>query len=194
MTGARGRSLQTDSARQHRIQRGCGEDISFELELIERFGMTVHCFDPSPVGAETAERAGRKDRRLIFRPVGLAATAVPLTFETTDSQPGTMHHWYKPTTKSSAVAVAECTTIPAEMHRNGHSHIDLLKLDIEGFEYEVLESCLDAGIRPGQICVELHHFFPNLSWKQSMGILWRLRRCGYRLVHKHYYDYTLIRT
>jgi FkbM family methyltransferase len=28
-----------------------------------------------------------------------------------------------------------CTTVPSEMEKHGHKKIDLLKIDIEGFEY-----------------------------------------------------------
>ena len=56
-----------------------------------------------------------------------------------------------------------CTSIVQEMEMNGHDSIDLLKIDIEGFEYEVLQSCLEERIPIKQICVEFHDFFPEIS-------------------------------
>lgn len=82
------------------------------------------------------------------------------------------------------------TTIADEMAANGHSRIDLLKIDIEGFEHEVLKSCIDNGILPRQICVEFHHFFPGGSKSETAKTVWKLRQAGYRLVHKTYYDWT----
>jgi hypothetical protein len=42
------------------------------------------------------------------------------------------------------------------MDELGHRHLDLLKLDIEGAEYEVLESLEAEGIVSRILCVEFH--------------------------------------
>jgi|GEM_PF-5907822 len=42
------------------------------------------------------------------------------------------------------------------MHQFNKSRIDLLKIDIEGYEYEVLEDLLSNSIPVTQICVEIH--------------------------------------
>ena len=61
---------------------------------------------------------------------------------------------------------------------NGHDSIDLLKIDIEGFEYEVLEDCLEDRIPIKQICVEFHDFFPEISKAKTkendlrLGVPW----------------------
>lgn len=44
----------------------------------------------------------------------------------------------------------------------GHDRIDVLKMDIEGSEYEVIPTILDAGVEIGQILVEIHErYFPD---------------------------------
>ncbi len=40
------------------------------------------------------------------------------------------------------------------MHEFGHRRIDLLKLDVEGAEYEILRSMLVDDIKPRVLCVE----------------------------------------
>lgn len=58
-------------------------------------------------------------------------------------------------------------TLPSLMQQNGHAYIDLLKIDIEGSEYDALDTMMDAfestrsasgtGVLPiGQIMIELH--------------------------------------
>ena len=42
------------------------------------------------------------------------------------------------------------------MKSNGHSHLDLLKIDIEGAEYEVLNYLINKSISVTQILVEFH--------------------------------------
>ena len=50
---------------------GVGRDLSFECAMIERFGATVHAFDPTPLAIEWA-RAQRLPDRLVLRELGLA--------------------------------------------------------------------------------------------------------------------------
>jgi len=42
------------------------------------------------------------------------------------------------------------------MQEHGHTHIDLLKIDIEGAEYQVLDNMLHENILPTILCIEFH--------------------------------------
>jgi hypothetical protein len=79
------------------------------------------------------------------------------------------------------------------MQRNHHHSIDLLKIDIEGFEYEVLESCLADRIPIQQICVEFHDFFPEISKAKTRGMIRALNAHGFDLIHRHRHDHTFLR-
>ena len=69
------------------------------------------------------------------------------------------------------------------MKKNGHKHIDFLKLDIEGMEYEVLEDILTRRLSIQQICVEFHHgILPGISRSQSIRYILRLIARGYKLL------------
>jgi hypothetical protein len=85
-----------------------------------------------------------------------------------------------------------CTTLPAELRKNGHTSIDLLKIDIEGFEYEVLESCLSAGIPIKQICVEFHDFFPHIPRRKTTDMIRLLQSKGFELIHRLRHDHTFL--
>src|SRR6204780_5003315 len=50
---------------------GVGEDASFDLGLIERFGCTVYAFDPVPEAARYAATVAAAEPRWRFQPVGL---------------------------------------------------------------------------------------------------------------------------
>lgn len=76
------------------------------------------------------------------------------------------------------------------MAAHGHRAIDLLKMDIEGFEYGVVEQILAERIAVRQLCVEFHSWLrPRQTWKTT----WRLRRSGYRLIFKHRGDHTFVK-
>src|ERR1700722_17190713 len=163
---------------------GVGEDITFEQELIRRFGVKIHIFDPSPVAASTIARANTD--HLLFKPIGLAASTVA-NFSIGGGTASST--WLKAGGNESL----PCTSLAREMELNGHLHIDLLKIDIEGFEYEVLESCLSQRIPIHQICVEFHDFFPEIPKAKTRKMIRALESQGFDLIHRHRHDHTFLR-
>ncbi len=163
---------------------GVGEDITFEQELIRRFGVKIHIFDPAPVAARTIAKANND--HLLFRAVGLSASTTggfSIGGGTDDST------WLK----AGGNEALPCTTLAHEMERNHDDSIDLLKIDIEGFEYEVLESCLAERIPIKQICVEFHDFFPEISKAKTRDMIRTLDSHGFDLIHRHRHDHTFLR-
>jgi FkbM family methyltransferase len=163
---------------------GVGEDITFEQELIRRFGVKIYIYDPSPVATRTIAFANTD--RLLFRCVGLSATANGTFSIGGGSGEST---WLKAGGSQSL----PCTNLKHEMQTNGHTSIDLLKIDIEGFEYEVLEKCLEERISIKQICVEFHDFFPEIARSKTRKMIRNLLSHGYDLIHRHRHDHTFLR-
>lgn len=162
---------------------GVGEDITFERELIRRFGVKIHIFDPAPVAARTIALANIDG--LLFRPVGLAASATGKFSIGGGTDSST---WLK----AGGSEILPCTSVAREMEKNGHDSIDLLKIDIEGFEYEVLESCLAEHIPIKQICVEFHDFFPEIPKAKTKSMIRALESHGFELIHRHRHDHTFL--
>jgi FkbM family methyltransferase len=164
---------------------GVGEDISFELELVRRFGVQVVMFDPSEVGRKTvASLLSRAELDGIqYQPLGLAGKSGGHECAAAGAEDGFG-------IRAGVGLAVECTTIAAEMRARGHDLIDLLKLDIEGFEYEVLEDCLRRRIPIRQLCVEFHHFFPDIPHSRTRQCISALRAAGLRVIHKSQCNYT----
>jgi hypothetical protein len=59
--------------------------------------------------------------------------------------------------------------------------IDVLKMDIEGAEYEVLDEILDRGLAVQQILVELHHRFPEMGIDRTRRAIRSVSAAGYRI-------------
>jgi hypothetical protein len=74
--------------------------------------------------------------------------------------------------------VKRLSTIAREL---GHEHIDVLKMDIEGAEYDVLVDLEKSSIRPVQILIEFHHRFPGIGVERSRNAVSLLRAMNYRL-------------
>jgi hypothetical protein len=62
-----------------------------------------------------------------------------------------------------------------------HDRIDLLKIDIEGAEYEVLDALLASDIKPTQLLVEFHHRFPGIGIEKTADLSKRLGDAGYKI-------------
>lgn len=149
---------------------GVGEDISFDLELIERFGCPVYAFDPTPRAVEYVNRAAGQEPRFHFTPVAMWKTAAVLKFYAPQN-PDHVSHSVVNLQATDEYFEAECDGLPGLMKRFGHDRVDLLKLNIEGAEYEVLESVLAEGFGVRVLCV---------AFDQPMPI-WRTHRMIRRL-------------
>ena len=79
------------------------------------------------------------------------------------------------------------TSIAAEL---GHERIDLLKLDIEGAEYEVLGTLLASDLRPRVLAVEFHK---TPSIRPMVTTSRALRADGYVPVALRGFDVTFVR-
>ena len=75
------------------------------------------------------------------------------------------------------------------MSELGHDRIDLLKLDIEGAEYEVLDHVLSRNIPVGAICVEFHK---TPSIEPMIETSRRLCEAGYEPIHVDGFDVTFV--
>jgi hypothetical protein len=83
----------------------------------------------------------------------------------------------------------ECYDLPTIMSRNGDTRIDLLKMDIEGFEFDIVNQILDQNIPVRQLCVEFHRWLRPGATLKTMA---RLYRAGYRIIYKQYGDFTFL--
>lgn len=159
---------------------GVGEDASFDMALIDRFGLTVHAFDPTPKSIEWVKRQGFSNR-FVLHEYGIAAFNGTVAFNPPENPAFVSYTLLeRPSTAARAIQVPirRLSTIMEEL---GHDRIDLLKMDIEGAEYDVIEDIERSGVRPRQILVEFHHRFPGVGIEKSKEAIARLRTMGYQL-------------
>lgn len=161
---------------------GLGQDISFDLELITRFGARVIGFDPTPRSIAWVRAQILPDGfTLVER--GLAAKDGKVRFYE-PSNPSHISHSvvHHDRTRGSFidVEVRRLSTLMAEL---GHDEIDVLKLDIEGAEYDAIDDLLDGPVRPLQVLVEFHHQLNAFSVQQTRASIDALASAGYALFH-----------
>jgi FkbM family methyltransferase len=163
---------------------GVGKFMSFELELARIMSRPVLVFDPSPTGIDTV--AASDTTNLKFFPIGLAAHTGSLQFSV-PKRP--TEGSYSIVQDGLDVVSFDCLDLPTIMSRNGDTSIDVLKMDIEGFEYDIIHQFLDRQIPIRQLCVEFHGW---LRPGQTRSTILRLYRAGYRIIHKHRGDHTFL--
>lgn len=158
---------------------GIGEDISFDVELIKRFGVHIHAFDPTP-----RSLAWLKSQKLPegFEPheYGLADRDGAMTF----LPPEDANHVSYTSILDGRTGVpteAPVQRLSSIMTALGHSMIDLLKMDIEGAEYSVIEDILSSHTPVRQLLVEFHHSWPHIGVQRTQAALKQLRLNGYRI-------------
>jgi len=141
---------------------GIGEDISFDQELNSKFNCNIHMFDPTPKSIDWVKRQNLPIN-FKFYEYGLASETCLVDFflpSNPNYVSGSMLIHKNVNIKSKVcVQMKSLTHICNELK---HNHIDVLKMDIEGAEYDVIDSILSAGVRIDQILIEFHsRFFVN---------------------------------
>jgi FkbM family methyltransferase len=162
---------------------GVGHDISFDLELIRRFGVTVHGFDPSPQAIEWFATQNLP-ANYIFHPWGLSAIDGTVNFFTPPSGSGSMSLLRKGHMKNeltqTQVTAYRLSTIAKSL---GTKEIDLLKIDVEGTEYDLIPDLIESPVPIKQLMIEFHHRIGVESLATTVRSVNRLRNAGFQLFH-----------
>ena len=135
---------------------GLGEDSRFDEEIINEFGCVVHIFDPTPRSITFYKNFLSDNKNIRFHDYGLwkEDTTVkfygPRNHDHISASIDNLQH----TTDYFTAQVKRLETIMKEL---GHEKIDVLKMDIEGAEYDVFYDMINSRVRPGVLVFELHH-------------------------------------
>ena len=126
--------------------------------MAERYGCTVFAFEPSPGLAAEAADALREHPKVTVLRYGVAAT--DCTAKLARDGPGSSI--YAETGKFGIVEVP-IRDIVAVLGELELDHIDVLKINIEGAEYDVLDRLIEADWVPriGAISIQFHEWHPN---------------------------------
>jgi FkbM family methyltransferase len=126
---------------------GIGENISFDTDIINKHNCTIYAFDSTPKSIIWIEQQ-MLPATFNFHPYGLNKRNGILNFYLRGNKHNTSEK-----NLTVAVSVRSFTDITRQLE---HKHIDVLKLDIEGSEYEVLDSILKSRIEIVQVLVKIN--------------------------------------
>lgn len=160
---------------------GIGEDISFDLRISELHNCNIFCFDPTPKSINWVRNQKLPNKLNIFEfgisnKSGLTDFYLPINPEFVS---GSLIN--QSNVDTSKNILVQMKTLSEIMKDFGHKHIDILKLDIEGAEYEVIEDILGARVSITQILIEFHDRFINDGKAKSQKIIQKLKNSGYEI-------------
>jgi len=163
---------------------GVGEDIVFDTELIKDFNLTVEAFDPTPNSIEWIETTAVPDK-FNFHPFGISNQDGVLKLYSLYVKGKKSQSMYTLDSSCSS-GEDECVEIPVKklstiMDELNHQKIEILKMDIEGAEYDVIEDLLQSNLDVRKLLVEFHNRFSSIGKHKSKDIIEKLINHGYRI-------------
>lgn len=160
---------------------GVGTDISFDEGVIDTFGPTVFAFDPTPRSIEWIKANNTRPDKFIFRPWGISNEDKFAQFHPPQNDAYVSFSIDNIQKSEKGAVEGQVYRLVTIMKKLGHSRLDLLKMDVEGAEYNALDDILGSGIEIGQILVEFHHRFYERGAAKTRDIIRRLNSRGYRI-------------
>lgn len=192
---------------------GAGEDISFDLGLAKQVGCIVHIFDPTPRSKkhydDVVTAAGNGSKMLInnnekelyeldkeavkllrFHELGIWRQKDVLKFFAPQNDTH-ISHSISNLQHTSKYFEANVNRLSNLMQQNGHDHLDLLKIDIEGAEFEVIDTIIEDKLRINIFCVEFHQK-EQKDFSEIQASINKLENSGYFVIARKDLDFTFL--
>ena len=171
---------------------GTGSDANFARELIDRFGVRAIGVDPTVkhrAGLEALEH--RTGGRFTLLPVALAGVGGEVAFFQSESNESGSIYQDHANVMRDRITTYNVEALSLDQLLESVGQVDLLKLDIEGAEYAVLDATRDDLIeRIPQIVVEFHHgILKRSSGADTVRRIARFRELGYRWHTRDFVNY-----
>lgn len=161
---------------------GVGEDASFDLSIIKKYGCRIIAADPTPRAVDYVRRNVHAEG-FSFLEVAVSSHDGNAPFYLPENPDWVSGSLNKGGSAGSKFVDVSCLRIGSILRKANISRLDLLKLDIEGAEYDVLEEYISdkKSPRAKQIALEFHHHFQNYHKLHTLRLCDRLRKAGYAL-------------
>ena len=157
------------------ISAGVGEDISFDKEIIRLKKCKVIGIDPTAKSAKYISENPQENFEFIQKALSHNTEKIKI-YKNHNPE------WVSESILRSHNMVsddyyeAESTTIPELLKK--YENVSLIKMDIEGSEYDLIESLLELSIP--QVCVEFHHFCSDKTWEDTKQCILHMGKIGYK--------------
>ena len=170
---------------------GIGTEISLEISLMEKYGLNIYGFDPTPKSINWVKKQDLPDRFRMFD-FGIFNYDGKAKFNPPENPEEVSHTMLdRPSTSHMQITV-EVRRLQSIMKSLGHDHIDILKMNIEGAEYDAIKDIIAENIEIKQILIEFHTSFPNVGVSKTKEAVKLLNGNGYQIFNIeccHHYSF-----
>jgi len=165
------------------VDAGTGETADFSIALIDRFGLRSYGIDPTRKHAPLLQRLSSAEERFNHLAYALGDKNETLTFyESIANESGSRFNNHVNVLHGDVRAYnVQSVTVEDLFSIVSTERIDILKIDIEGGEYDVLKK-IDPRIleKIDQLIVEFHHgTVSNYTVRDTNEVRKKLRQNGY---------------
>ncbi|MFK8006491.1 MAG: FkbM family methyltransferase [Saprospiraceae bacterium] len=135
-----------------------GFEGDWTSEIAARYEARVELFEPHPVFAKNIANRFKGNTNINVHAFGLGAKDEKLNLGTDAESTST----FKIQNNANIVEV-DLKNAKDFIHKNNFQKIDLIKINIEGGEFELLEFLIEEGLitRFQELQIQFHHFVPN---------------------------------
>jgi FkbM family methyltransferase len=158
---------------------GIGEDISFDKTINEKHDCHIYAFDPTPKSISWVKSQTIFDKFHFYefginKVSGYVDFYLPQNPEHVSGSIVALNH-------SKDKLSVEMKSIKDILLILKHTHVDVLKMDIEGTEYDILEDVPNANISIDQILIEFHSRFYTYGNSKTRHAVKTLKKYGYEI-------------
>lgn len=162
------------------VSAGIGEDISFDQYLIDKKNCKIIGIDPTPKSHQYIENfVNLKNFELIKKALSSEDEQILKMFK--NKNPNHVSESIFDTHSSvNFFDSYYCETISLNKIFEQYKNISVVKMDIEGSEYDVINSIewIPESVR--QFCVEFHHFCTNKTIDDTKNCILKINNLGFK--------------
>lgn len=177
------------------VSAGIGDQINFELDIMERLKdkrVILLAIDPTPKSLKFLSDSVLPDDFVVV-PYALCGKNEELSFALPAAEgwtSGSTEELLEDGRQLKTEIKVQGKTLKTILEEHGIEKIDLLKMDIEGSEFDVLDNILSDGIPVEQMTIDLHHHIMKNNTHLVKNLIDKLHKSGYQIcyVDKMHYN------
>lgn len=170
------------------VSAGIGTQINFELDILKKLtgrSVILLAVDPTPKALQFLESVELPENFHII-PCALCSEDKKMRFALPSAEgwiSGSGEALKKDGRKLEEVIEVDGKKLSTILRENNIYKVDLLKLDIEGSEFAVLDNILSEGLDIRQMTIDLHHRSMINNKNLLKNLINKLHKCGYKVCY-----------
>jgi FkbM family methyltransferase len=163
-----------------------GYEGDFASEISARYKANIYVFEPVSIYITQLNERFKKNNSIHIIPAGLGAKSEEISISIMDEASSHTRDTYM--NKQGTVEIAKIVDISEFIQQNKIEKVDLLKINIEGAEYELLERIIELKSLSNfkNLQIQFHDFYPNFQERYN-SIRQELEK-----THKLTYEYSFV--